>query len=215
MPGEYEEERLQMVEDQIRRRGISDPRVLEAFQKVPRHEFVPQHLRADAYRDCPLPIGEDQTISQPYMVASMTLHSAVMPGDRVLEIGTGSGYQAAILAELGGEVFSIERREPLLLSAREVLTRLGYTNVRCRVGDGTLGWKSEAPFFAILVTAGAPRLPEPLIAQLAVGGRLVIPVEEGFSQVLYIVRRTVSGISKEKGDRCTFVPLVGKYGWEK
>ena len=215
MSGEYETKRLQMVEDQIRRRGIDDPRVLEAFRRVPRHEFVPAHLRGDAYRDCPLPIGENQTISQPYMVASMTQHAAVEPGDRVLEIGTGSGYQAAILAELGADVFSVERWESLMQSAREVLTRLGYSRIQYKVGDGTLGWESESPFSAILVTAGAPRLPQPLVDQLRIGGKLVIPVEEGFSQVLYIVYRTESGISKEKGERCTFVPLVGEFGWER
>ena len=213
MSRSFESERKVMVEDQIRRRGILDGRVLGAFLKVPRHEFVPENLRGDAYRDCPLPIGDGQTISQPYMVASMTAAGTIKPDDRVLEIGTGSGYQAAILAELAAEVYSVERRESLSLAAQPVLDRLGYDNIHLKVSDGTLGWESESPFSAIVVTAGAPHMPAPLVDQLAIGGRLVIPIEEGFSQVLYIIERTPSGIEKRRGERCTFVPLVGEHGW--
>jgi protein-L-isoaspartate(D-aspartate) O-methyltransferase len=210
----YEESRKRMVADQIQRRGVSDLRVLEAFLKVPRHKFVPEELRKDAYRDCPLPIGQGQTISQPYMVATMTALASVGKGDRVLEIGTGSGYQAAILAELAGQVFSVERHEVLSKTAKATLDQLGYRNVQFKVGDGTLGWVAESPFSAIVVTAGAPDVPEPLIEQLLIGGKLVIPIEAGFAQVLHTIKRTSSGIEKLKGERCTFVPLVGKHGWE-
>jgi protein-L-isoaspartate(D-aspartate) O-methyltransferase len=213
MQRSFENERKAMVENQIQHRGIEDPRVLEAFSAVPRHEFVPENLAGDAYRDCPLPIGEGQTISQPYMVASMTAAATIGQDDRVLEIGTGSGYQAAILAKLAAEVYSVERKESLSLAAQLVLDRLGYDNVQLKVADGTLGWQSESPFSAIVVTAGAPRIPAPLVEQLAVGGRLVIPIEEGFSQVLYIIEKTRSGVDKRRGERCTFVPLVGEHGW--
>lgn len=210
----YESERKAMVEKQIRRRGIDDPRVLNAFLKVPRHVFVPDHLQQDAYRDCPLPIGSGQTISQPYMVATMTAAASIKQGDRVLEIGTGSGYQAAILAELAGQVYSVERHRNLSHAARVVLDTLGYTNIHLKLGDGTLGWENESPFSAILVTAGAPHIPEPLVEQLAIGGKLVIPIEDGFAQVLQIIERTPSGIEKRRGERCTFVPLVGEHGWQ-
>jgi protein-L-isoaspartate(D-aspartate) O-methyltransferase len=202
-----------MVEVQIQRRGIDDARVLQAFRKVPRHEFVPSHLQEEAYRDCPLPIGSGQTISQPYMVATMTAAARINAGDRVLEIGTGSGYQAAILAELAGEVYSVERRASLSKAAKAVIERLGYKNVHLKVGDGTLGWHEEAPFSAIVVTAGAPHIPEPLVEQLRIGGRLVIPIEDGFAQVLYVIEKTPSGIEKRRAERCTFVPLVGEHGW--
>jgi len=202
-----------MVEVQIQRRGIDDAGVLQAFRKVPRHEFVPSHLQEEAYRDCPLPIGSGQTISQPYMVATMTAAARINAGDRVLEIGTGSGYQAAILAELAGEVYSVERRASLSKAAKAVLERLGYENIHLKVGDGTLGWQEEAPFSAIVVTAGAPHIPEPLVEQLRIGGRLVIPIEDGFAQVLYVIEKTPSGIEKRRAERCTFVPLVGEHGW--
>ncbi len=215
MSREYEKERKAMVEDQLRRRGIEDARILNAFLKVPRHEFVPRHLREDAYRDCPLPIGSGQTISQPYMVATMTAEAAVKEGDRVLEIGTGSGYQAAILAELADAIYSVERHENLSQRAKGILESLGYTNIHLKVADGTLGWESESPFSSIVVTAGAPHIPKPLVEQLAIGGKLVIPIEDGFAQVLYIVERTPSGVEKRRGERCTFVPLVGKFGWQR
>jgi len=210
----YETERRLMVEAQIQRRGIEEPGVVGAFLRVPRHKFVPEHLQEEAYRDCPLPIGFGQTISQPYMVATMTASAAINRDDRVLEIGTGSGYQAAILAELGAQVFSVERHESLSLGARKVLDQLGYDNIRLKVADGTLGWKSQSPFSAIVVTAGAPDIPEPLVDQLAVNGRLVIPIEAGFAQVLYIIKKLPSGIEKRRGERCTFVPLVGEHGWQ-
>jgi protein-L-isoaspartate(D-aspartate) O-methyltransferase len=149
------------------------------------------------------------------MVASMTEAARVEPGSRVLEIGTGSGYQAAILAELGASVFTVERLEVLSNRAQGILASLGYTEIRFLVADGTLGWKSEAPFDAVVVTAGAPRLPEPLLEQLADGGRLVIPIEDGFSQVLYVVTKTAGKTHKERKERCTFVPLIGKYGWDR
>ncbi len=211
---EFEAARIRMVELQLKRRGISDPRVLQAFLAVPRHEFVPERHRGQAYRDTPLPIGEGQTISQPYMVASMTQAAGIEPGHRVLEIGTGSGYQAAILAEMGASVFSVDRIASLAETARRVLDRLGYP-VSIRVGDGTLGWPEEAPFDRILVTAGAPRLPEPLPKQLLEGGRLIIPLEDGYSQVLQIVSRTPDGFEQKRGERCTFVPLIGRHGWRQ
>jgi protein-L-isoaspartate(D-aspartate) O-methyltransferase len=215
MPESLDTERKRMVEEQIQLRGISDSRVLQAFLKVPRHEFVPQRLRLEAYRDCPLPIGEGQTISQPYMVASMTRAADVQPGDRVLEIGTGSGYQAAILAELGAEVYTVERLSSLSTTAQEVLRELDYTSIHFKIANGTLGWESEAPFAAIVVTAGAPNIPPPLVDQLRLRGKLVVPIEEGLSQVLYVVVKTEGGIEKNRGERCTFVPLVGEYGWEE
>ena len=214
MSDSYRIERERMVENQLKKRGIGSSQILEAFRKVPRHQFVPGNVKAEAYADGPLPIGEGQTISQPYMTAIMTQSSEVAPGDRVLEIGTGSGYQSAILAELGADVYTIERVPELLEQARETLHQLHYDKVQVRMGNGTLGWEEEAPFDVILVTAGAPEIPGPLLEQLAIGGRLVIPLEEGFSQVLYVVRRTPKGFHKERGERCTFVPLIGEHGWE-
>jgi protein-L-isoaspartate(D-aspartate) O-methyltransferase len=208
-------ERLRMVADQLERRGIRDPRVLEAFREVPRHAFVPEHLRDQAYADGPLPLGQEQTISQPYMVAVMTQSAKLTPGDRVLEIGTGSGYQSAILAEMGARVYTIERIATLSERAGETLRRLNYLEVYTRVADGTLGWKEKAPFDVILVTAGAPELPAPLADQLDLGGRLLIPLEEHSSQVLCVFTRRQGGLLKNRGERCTFVPLIGEYGWEK
>ncbi|HRR26436.1 MAG TPA: protein-L-isoaspartate(D-aspartate) O-methyltransferase [Acidobacteriota bacterium] len=202
-----------MVEQQLVRRGIKDRAVLEAFTKVPRHLFVPEHIREEAYRDGPLPIGHGQTISQPYMVAIMTELARIRPGDKVLEVGTGSGYQAAILAELGARVYSIERLPELADRAKETLESLGYS-VCIRVGDGSEGWPEEAPFDRILVTAGAPSLPDPLVAQLAMGGRLLVPVDDGFSQILCVAEKTPDGLMVEHHDRCAFVPLIGRYGWQ-
>ena len=203
-----------MVDQQIKARGVVDPRVLAAMRKVPRHLFIPQHLWDQAYNDYPLPIGEDQTISQPYIVALMTELLEIKETDRVLEIGTGSGYQAAILAELAAAVFSIDRVGGLAEQARQVLDSLGYTNVRIRVGDGTLGWPEEMPFDAIIVTAGAPKVPRPLTEQLALGGRLVIPVGDMWSQTLTCVRKTKEGLKFEYHGGCRFVRLIGKYGWD-
>jgi len=202
-----------MVDQQIRARGVVDPRVLLAVRKVPRHSFIPQHLWDQAYNDYPLPIGGDQTISQPYIVALMTEILELQATDRVLEIGTGSGYQTAILAELAAEVFSIDRMGDLANRAKAVLDSLGYANVQIRVGDGTLGWPEAAPFDGIIVTAGAPKVPRPLTEQLALGGRLVIPVGDMFSQTLTCVRQTESGLKFEYHGGCRFVRLIGKYGW--
>jgi protein-L-isoaspartate(D-aspartate) O-methyltransferase len=205
--------REQMVQYQLKARGIVDERVLDAFRRVLREEFVPLDLAYRAYTDNPLPIGQGQTISQPYMVAVMTEATKVQPGERVLELGTGSGYQTAILLELGARVYSIERIPELFRQAEERLSRLGYTDWTLKQGDGTLGWPEFSPYDAILVAAGAPDVPQPLIDQLALNGRLVIPLEEDFSQVLYTVLRTEHGLKRYRGERCTFVPLIGEHGW--
>jgi protein-L-isoaspartate(D-aspartate) O-methyltransferase len=207
--------RLEMVENQIRKRGVRNAPVLDSFRKVPRHEFVPATHLSKAYSDCPLPIGKGQTISQPYMVASMTEAARIYPGMKILEVGTGSGYQTAILAELGAEVFTIERIPELSKKAQKVLIRLGYESIQYRIGDGSAGWTEEAPFGAIVVSAGAPTLPEPLVQQLDIAGRLVIPIEDNFSQILTIITRTEDGFEETHAERCTFVPLIGQYGWEK
>lgn len=207
--------RNRMVDTQIKMRGVDDPRVLAAMRRVPRHLFVPQPLWDQAYNDYPLPIGEDQTISQPYIVALMTEALELQAGDRVLEIGTGSGYQAAVLAELAAKVYSIDRLASLAEKARQVLAELGYTNFQLRVGDGTQGWPEEAPFDAILVTAGAPQVPRPLVEQLALGGRLVVPVGDRFSQTLTRVRLTRDGVKFDYLGGCRFVRLIGKYGWQE
>jgi len=205
--------RDRMVDQQIRARGVADPRVLAALRQVPRHLFIPQHVWDQAYNDYPLPIGADQTISQPYIVALMTEILEVKETDRILELGTGSGYQAAILAELAAQVFSIDRMGDLASRAKTMLDSLGYNNVQIRVGDGTLGWPEEMPFDGIIVTAGAPKVPRPLTEQLALGGRLVIPVGDVWSQTLTCVRKTESGLKFEYHGGCRFVRLIGKYGW--
>ncbi len=202
-----------MLEHQLKTRGIRDGRILGAFLRVPRHAFVPESLRHRAYRDGPLPIGQNQTISQPYMVAMMTQLAKLEVGGRILEVGTGSGYQTAILAELGANVYSIECLAELSERAQRTLRRLGHTSVHYRVADGSIGWKEEAPFEAIIVAAGAPGIPQPLLDQLADGGRLIIPITEGYSQILYCIQRLGKCFVKKKGERCTFVPLVGKHGW--
>jgi len=206
--------RDRMVDQQIKARGVVDARVLAAVRQVPRHLFIPRHLWDQAYNDYPLPIGADQTISQPFIVALMTEILEIKETDRVLELGTGSGYQAAILAELAARVFSIDRMGDLASHAKAVLDSLGYKNVQIRVGDGTLGWPEEAPFDGIIVTAGAPKVPRPLTEQLALGGRLVIPVGDMFSQTLTCVRKTESGLKFEYHGGCRFVRLIGKYGWD-
>lgn len=204
------EERSQMVREQIEARGVRDPQVLEAMRKVPRHRFMPESQRAHAYDDRPLPIGEGQTISQPYIVALMTELADVKPGDTVLEIGTGSGYQAAVLAEMGVKVFSIEIVESLAKSAEKVLDELGYgERVEVRRGDGYAGWPEHAPFDAIIVTAAPPKIPEPLKQQLEVGGRLVIPVGK-FFQSLLLLTRTKDGFREETVIPVRFVPMTGK-----
>jgi protein-L-isoaspartate(D-aspartate) O-methyltransferase len=201
-------EREHMVETQISARGVRDARVLEAMRTVPRHEFVPERQRDSAYLDMPLPIGHDQTISQPFIVARMTELLALQGKERVLEIGTGSGYQAAILSVLAREVYSIEIVEPLARRAAQDLRRLGYHNVHVRAGDGYQGWPEAAPFDAIVVTAAPPRIPEPLKQQLAVGGRLVIPVGD-FDQELRVLTRTERGLSERAVLPVRFVPMTG------
>jgi protein-L-isoaspartate(D-aspartate) O-methyltransferase len=205
--------RIEMVERQIAARGVEDARVLEAMRAVPRHLFVPDSSVAEAYADRPLPIGEGQTISQPYMVAVMTAALAPGPSDRVLEIGTGSGYQTAILARLAAAVVSIERHAPLAARAAETLRTLGVANADVRVGDGTEGAPADAPFDRILVTAGAPAIPDPLRRQLADGGRLVIPVGPSGFQHIRIIRREGEAYVESEGDPCVFVPLIGRHGW--
>ncbi len=211
---DFPKARLKMVEDQIVSMGIKDPGVIAAMKKVPRHLFVEEALQGQAYSDHPLPIGEKQTISQPYMVGLMSEALQLKKNERVLEIGTGSGYQAAVLGELVEKVFSIERIRSLAIRARQLLYELGYFNVEIKIFDGTYGWTEESPFDAIVVTAGSPDIPYPLIDQLAVGGRLVIPVGNTYAQDLMRVTKTAEGIKKENLGGCRFVKLIGKYGWE-
>lgn len=210
----YKIARQRMVDGQLIPRGIRDRRVLDAMRKVPRHLFVEEAFYGQAYGDFPLPIGEEQTISQPFMVAVMTEALELKGDERVLELGTGSGYQTAILAELCHRVFTIERISPLASRARKTLDKLGYGNVVVKIGDGTLGWKEEAPFDAIIVTAGAPEIPQPLLDQLKIGGRLVIPVGGEFMQALIRVRKTEKGIEREDMGGCRFVKLIGEHGWK-
>jgi protein-L-isoaspartate(D-aspartate) O-methyltransferase len=204
--------RQRMVRDQIERRGVKDRRVLRAMETVPRHLFVPQELRDRAYDDSPLPIGEGQTISQPYIVAFMTEAIRPASGDRVLEVGTGSGYQAAVLAGLVSEVFTIEIRPDLAESARDRLAGLGYGNVTVKAGDGFRGWPEHAPYDAIIVTAAPQEIPAPLVGQLKPGGRLVIPVGPRDSDVQQLVRltRTAEGTSRETLLPVRFVPMTGE-----
>ena len=205
--------RRAMVEEQIRKRGIGDARVLRAMFAVPRHEFVPSESAPQAYTDQPLPIGEGQTISQPFMVAAMAAAMELNGIERVLEVGTGCGYQAAVISMLAREVYTIEAHAARAEAARERLTRLGYANVQVRASDGTLGWPEAAPFDAILVTAAAPAVPPPLVDQLAEGGRLLIPVGTPEFQELRRLRKRGSALSKEVLYDCRFVPLLGRYGW--
>jgi protein-L-isoaspartate(D-aspartate) O-methyltransferase len=206
--------RRRMVQDQLVRRGIRDPQVLEAMERVPRHMFVPPAWRVHAYADGALPLAQGQTISQPYIVAIMTQALAPGPRDRVLEIGTGSGYQTAVLAELAAEVYTVERHVGLEEEARLLLEEMGYGRVRFRVGDGSLGWPEAAPFDGILVTAGAPEVPPALLDQLeAAGGRLVIPIGDRQEQELYRYERQGEQLRREWITSCRFVPLVGESGW--
>jgi len=204
----YSREREQMVERQIEARGVRDTRVLAAMRKVPRHEFVPGFVRDAAYQDRALPLTHGQTISQPYVVAVMTELAELTPGSKVLEIGTGSGYQAAVLAEVAAHVYSIEIVESLALSARATLRRLGYRNVEVRHGDGYQGWPEHAPFDAIVVTAAPPHVPEPLRQQLAIGGHLVIPVGERY-QELRVIERTADTFTEKDVFPVSFVPMTG------
>lgn len=204
----YDTLRHRMVEYQLRDRGIADERVLQAMERVPRHEFAPEAYRDQAYDDHPLPIGEGQTISQPYIVALMLEALEVKPTDKVLEVGTGSGYATALLAELAHEVFSIERHAALADGARNRLTRLGYTNVKVMVGDGSRGDPMNAPYDAILVSAAAPELPRPLLEQLTEGGRMIIPVGGEDSQQLQLIRMFNGHPQTLLREYCRFVPLV-------
>lgn len=204
----YEALRRGMAESQIRGRGVSDPRVLDAMMRVPRHLFAPDRYREQAYEDHPLPIGQGQTISQPYIVALMLEALALQPGDRVLEVGTGSGYVTALLAELVTQVISIERHGRLADGARELLTRLGYSNVQVVVGDGSEGFAEVAPYNAILVSAAAREIPEALIAQLAEGGRMIVPIGGEDSQQLQFVRMEGGQSKIALRELCRFVPLV-------
>lgn len=206
--------RKRMVEEQLIPRGIKNKRVLDAFYKVERHKFIPESLRSSAYADFPVSIGEGQTISQPYIVALMTECLELSGQEKVLEIGTGSGYQAAILAELAREVYTIERFLGLAKKAQAILDELGYTNIKIKVGDGTLGWEEVAPFERIIITAASPHLPLPLVAQLKDNGKLISPLGESFSQVLTLVEKKEGRLESTDICGCVFVPLVGEYGWK-
>jgi protein-L-isoaspartate(D-aspartate) O-methyltransferase len=210
----WEEARRSMVELQIASRGVRDDRVLSAMRSVPRHLFVPPTYRDAAYNDCPLPIGRGQTISQPYIVAVMTELLQILPGDRVLEIGGGSGYQAAILGTLARDVISIERIPDVAEMAKENLSGAGITNVTIVIGDGTLGYPAKAPYDAILITAAAPDVPPPLIGQLAEGGRLVAPVGSRDLQELVRCTKKEGTVTREYFGGVVFVPLLGEYGWQ-
>ena len=210
----YDRRREEMVKRQIEARHISDPSVLAAMRRVPRHLFVSEALRHKAYEDYPLPIGEQQTISQPFIVAEMTQALGITPNDRVLEIGTGSGYQAAVLAEIAYRVYTIERLYPLYRRARKLFDDLQYHNIVTRYSDGTLGWKQESPFDAIIVTAGAPRIPNVLLAQLAVGGRMVLPVGNEYTQDMVKIVKDEEGWHQVSLGGCRFVKLIGENGWD-
>ncbi len=211
----YERQRDEMVRTQMEARGITDARVLAAFRKVPRHLFVSEALRDQAYGDFPLPIGEQQTISQPYIVAEMTQALELGPDDRVLEIGTGSGYQAAILSEIVFRVYTIERIRSLFMRSRKLFDQLRYHNILMKYSDGSLGWPDESPFDAIIVTAGAPEIPETLVDQLAIGGRMVIPVGDRYAQDLIRIYRDEAGFHRKNLGGCRFVKLVGEQGWRE
>ena len=209
----FDELRERMVQEQLKARGLTDDRLLSAFRKVPRHRFVPREFQTQAYADHPLPIGEQQTISQPYIVALMISRLRLQGHERVLEIGTGSGYETAVLAELALEVFSVERLPALLAAAKVRMTELGYANVHLSAGNGTLGWPTYAPYDAILVSAGAPEIPVPLLAQLADPGRMVLPVGSIEAQMLAEVEKYHGQITRQDVAGCVFVPLVGQHGW--
>lgn len=211
----FDSARGEMVARQIRERGIRSPRVLQAISAVPRHLFVPAESRSEAYTDGPLPIGEGQTISQPYIVAAMTEALRLEGGERVLEIGAGSGYQAAVLSLLAREVMAVESQPVLAARARQTLARLGYMNIRIEEGDGTLGWASSAPYDAILVAAAAPYVPPALLDQLARGGRMVVPVGEMDYQELLCIEKADGRLLRRSLGGCRFVPLIGRCGWQE
>ena len=212
---DYNRLREEMVKKQLIARGIKDGKVLEVFRRLKREKFVPPEVQKDAYEDFPLPIGEGQTISQPYMVALMTQCLELRGEERVLEIGTGSGYQTAVLAELAKEVYSVERINSLAQRTGKLLRKLGYTNIRILVANGTLGWEEFSPYDRILVTAGAKEVPQPLLSQLKEGGIMVIPVGDMYSQELEVIRKEEDSIKTETVEKCVFVPLIGMHGWKE
>jgi len=214
MTHDYRLARERMVKNQLIPRGIADENVLRAMGKIPRHLFVEEALVGEAYNDHPLPIGHKQTISQPYIVALMTEALELAGKEKVLEIGTGSGYQTAILAELSDRVYTIERIEPLLEKCKGLLQSLGYKNIFFKAYDGTLGWEDFAPFDAIMVTAGAPKVPDPLLKQLADGGRMIIPIGNKYSQDLIKVTRVKDRFVEKNLGGCRFVDLIGEHGWK-
>lgn len=213
-PKKYARWRSEMVEQQIVSRGIKDRMVIKSMKSVPRHLFVSEALVDSSYGDFPLPIGEGQTISQPFIIAQMTESLELRGHERVLEIGTGSGYQAAVLAQIVYKVYTIERNHTLFLQTRKLFDRLKYHNIVTRYSDGTQGWKQESPFDAIIVTAGGRKIPTPLIEQLAVGGRLVMPVGDHFCQDLLLVVKKEDGLETSNLGACRFVKLIGQHGWE-
>jgi len=214
-PNKFARWRSDMIENQIIARGITDPRVIDAMNHVPRHLFVSEAMADSAYGDFPLPIGEGQTISQPFIIAEMTQRLELCGSERVLEIGTGSGYQAAILSRMVYKVYTIERNNTLFLQTRKLFDKLKYHNIVTRYSDGTQGWKQESPFDAIIVTAGGNQIPTPLVDQLAIGGRLVMPVGGLHSQELLKVEKTETGIKTTNLGGCRFVKLIGQHGWSE
>jgi len=214
-PNKFARWRRDMVENQIIARGVTDPRVIDAMTRVPRHLFVSEAMADSAYGDFPLPIGEGQTISQPFIIAEMTQRLELSGSERVLEIGTGSGYQAAILSRIVYKVYTIERNNTLFLQTRKLFDTLKYHNIVTRYSDGTQGWKQESPFDAIIVTAGGNQIPTPLVDQLAMGGRLVMPVGGLHSQELLKIEKTEDGIKTINLGGCRFVKLIGQHGWSE
>jgi len=212
---DWQDRRSRMVEEQLRGRGIRDARILAAFRKIPRHLFVPGAYQREAYEDHPLPIGEHQTISQPYMVALMVEALRLQGHEKVLEVGTGSGFQTAILSELALEVYSVERLAALAEAARERLAALGVGNVHLRVGDGSLGYPEFEPYDGIIVAAAAPDAPVPLLSQLADGGRLLIPIGPPTAQTLVRIQKRFGQLDREELSGCVFVPLIGEHGWRE
>jgi len=215
MNHDYRHARERMIKNQLIPRGITDKRVLQAMAKVHRHLFIEEAISSEAYGDHPLPIGHKQTISQPYIVAMMTQLLRLVGTEKVLEVGTGSGYQTAILAELSEKVYTIERIRPLMEEARYLLNAMDYTNILFKYYDGSLGWQQYAPFDAIIVTAGAPRIPENLVEQLSAGGRMVVPVGDKSSQELIEIIKTENGYRTVKHGGCRFVDLIGAHGWKE
>lgn len=214
MVHDYRLARERMVKSQLISRGIDDQNVLRVMGKIHRHLFIEEALEGEAYNDHPLPIGHKQTISQPYIVALMTQALALTGKERTLELGTGSGYQTAILAELSRTVYTVERIRPLLETAKDILDALGYANILYKIDDGTLGWKEFSPYDAVIVTAGAPQIPDPLLEQLAEGGRMIIPIGNRFSQELIKVVRVKNTFKEESLGGCRFVDLIGAHGWK-